>query len=907
MMVTPGTRLGAYEIIAPLGAGGMGEVYRARDTRLDRIVAIKVLAASLGSDPQFRERFDREARAISQLDHPHICALYDVGEQDGTSFLVMQYLEGETLELRLQKGALPLDQALQRAIEIADALATAHRMGIVHRDLKPGNVMLTKTGAKLLDFGLAKEAASSASPAGGLSMLPTTPPGLTVQGTILGTFQYMAPEQLEAHEADTRTDIFAFGAVLYEMLTGNKAFAGRSQATLIAAIMSAEPNAIAASQPLVPLALDRLVRKCLAKDPEARWQDARDLRDELRWIADAGSQSDVPSHKHEVSHRWRPWTIVAAALTIAAVTSWGWWRAARRIEQPLIQFDVDVGPDTALARLAAGGPSTIAISPDGMRLVYAASVSAGGPTRLFTRRLNQPKATELPGTEQATSPFFSPDGQWVGFRTQRTLSKISVDGGAVVPLSDDPPPLNGASWGQDGGIILGTRGLVRIPDGGGRSVQLTELAPEELFHTRPQILPGGKAVLFTTTKSTPTVETASIEVVLLTDHRRKTLLEGGGAGRYLPSGHLLYGTRGTLFAIPFDVDRLETHGSALPVVDGVAYNPAGFPEYDVSDTGTLIYRRGGIATNQLSTLQWLDGAGKKTPLSDKPRDYEWPSLSPDGQRLALDVGEQGTRDIWIYEWQRDRMTRLTVRANPGAPTWSPDGRYVIFGRGAAGALFWARADGAGQPQPLTQSRYFQVSPSFTPDGKRLAYVELRGGIAQIWTVPIEERAGQLRAGTPEQLVEAPARGGGYSLVVFSPDGRWLAYTSTESGRSEVYVRAFPAPPSGPGGRVLISNAGGTFPIWSRAGRELFYQSGDQIMAVSYTVKDDSFVAETPRAWATKLGGSASVGRRFDVAPDGKRLALLTPVEPQEAPKADHDVVFVLNLLDELRRRMPTGR
>jgi serine/threonine-protein kinase len=614
----------------------------------------------------------------------------------------------------------------------------------------------------------------------------------------------------------------------------------------------------------------------------------------------------------DVRRRW-PWAIVAAAaaaaaVTVAAVTSWGWWRATRRIEQPLIQFDVDVGSDTALARVTPGGPSTIAISPDGMRFVFAARISAAGPTQLFTRRLNQPKATELPGTEQATSPFFSPDGQWVGFRSQRALSKISVDGGPVVSLTDDPPPLNGASWGKDGGIILGTRGLVRIPDGGGPPVQLTELEPEELFHTRPQILPGGKAVLFTVTKSTPTVETASIAVVSLADRRRKTLLQGAGAGRYLPSGHLLYGTRGTLFAIPFDIDRLEVHGNALPVADGVAYNPAGFPEYDVSDNGTLIYRRGGTATNQLSTLQWLDGTGKKTPLRDKPDDYEWPSLSPDGQRLALDVGEQGTRDIWIYEWQLDKMTRLTIRANPGAPTWSPDGRYVIFGRGAAGALFWTRADGAGQPQPLTQSRYFQVSPSFTPDGKRLAYIELSGGISQIWTVPIEDRGGQLRAGTPERLVELPTRGaGGYAIVAFSPDGRWLAYTSTESGRGEVYVRAFPASPSGPGGRVLISNAGGTFPIWSRAGRELFYQSGDQIMAVSYTVTGDSFVAEKPRVWAAKLAGSASVGRRFDVAPDGKRLAVLTPVEPLEAPRADHDVVFVLNLLDDLRRRVPTGR
>jgi serine/threonine-protein kinase len=901
MSLNPGSRFGPYDILSPLGAGGFGEVYKARDTRLDRTVAIKILPSA---DPELKTRFEREAKAIAALTHPHICTLYDVGHQDGTDYLVMEALEGETLAARIARGPIKIDDALKIAIEIAEALDTAHRAGIVHRDLKPANVMLTKGGVKLLDFGLAK--LRSATPAvSGMSVAATvTTPPVTATGSILGTLQYMAPEQLEGHEADRRSDIFAFGAVLYETLTGAKAYAGRSQATLIAAIMTGEPTSVAASQPHMSQALDRLVRKCLAKDPDARWQDAGDLRDELRWIAQAPSQQEVHAQQGVGARAWWLRAIVAAALTVAAVTSWGWWRAARPVEQAMIQFDVDVGPDVALAHLAAGGPSTIGISPDGMRLVYAASVSAGGPTRLFTRRLNQPKATELPGTEQATSPFFSPDGQWVGFRSQRTLSKISVDGGAAVPLSDNPPPINGASWGQDGGIILGTRGLVRISDDGGPPVQLTELGREELFHTRPQVLPGHKAVLFTVTKSTPSVETASIEVVSLVDHRRKTLLQGGGAGRYLPSGHLLYGSRGTLFAIPFDVDRLETYGRAVPVVDGVAYNPAGFPEYDVSDSGILIYRRGGgIGTMELSTLQWHDDAGKTTPLRDKPGDYEWPSISPDGQRLAVDVGEQGTRDIWIYEWQLDKMTRLTVRANPGAPTWSPDGRYVIFGRGAAGALFWTRADGAGQPQPLTQSRYFQVSPSFTPDGKRLAYFQMRGGIAQIWTVPIEDRAGQLRAGTPEQLVELPISGA-YSILAFSPDGRWLAYTSAESGRSEVYVRAFTASPSRLGGRVLASNAGGTFPIWSRTGHELFYQAGDQVMAVSYTVNGDSFVTEKPRVWARTSGVlTPGPGRKFDVAPDGKRLAVVTPVEAREAPKADHDVVFVLNFFDELRRRV----
>jgi serine/threonine protein kinase/Tol biopolymer transport system component len=905
MALTAGARLGPYEILSALGAGGMGEVYRARDTRLDRTVAIKVLRDALSVDPRFRERFDREARTISQLDHPHICSLYDVGEQDGTSFLVMPYLEGETLEARLKKGALSLDRALEYAIQIADALNKAHRAGITHRDLKPGNVMLTKSGAKLLDFGLAK-GTTGVGAAAGLSMLPTTPPNLTVQGTILGTFQYMAPEQLEGHEADARTDIFAFGAVMYEMLTGKKAFAGKSQATLIAAIMSSQPASIAVDQPLVPPALDRVVRKCLAKDPEARWQTARDLHDELQWIGNPGSHEGVPSQRFvDLRRRWS-WAIVAAAIAVVVFMSRSLWYSTRPIEQPLIRLDVDLGPDVALAALGSG--STAVISPDGTRLVYAASVS-GGRARLFTRRLDQVQAAELPGTDGATWPFFSPDGQWVGFTARNELNKIPVEGGLVVPLGG-VTAFTGASWGRDGTIIMGARSLMRIPDGGGTPTTVTELASGELAHGRPQVLPGGKAVLFTVRRSTADAGTASIEVVSLSDQRRKTVLRGGAAGRVLPSGHLVFGDRGTLFAIPFDLERLETHGRAVPVLDGVAYVPqSGVTDFDVSDGGTLVYRKAGRdAATPLSTLDWIDGTGRKTSLRDKPGDYEWPSFSPDGQRLALSVTvEQGTRDVWILDWQRDTMTRLTSGANSGAPTWSPNGQYVIFSGGNAGGMFWTRADGSGQPQPLTQSRDFQVSPSFAPDGKRLAFVEPKGPTSQIWTVPVDDRGGQLRVGTPELFLTVPLVAP-VAIVSASPDGRWLAYPSTETGSAEVYVRPFPAPPSGPGSKRQVSNAGGAFPIWSRTSHELFYQSGDQIMTVSYTVNGDAFMAEKPRVWAAKVGGLASDGRRrFDVAPDGKRLAVLTPVEPVQAPKVDHDVVFVLNFLDELRRRAPVGK
>jgi hypothetical protein len=430
-----------------------------------------------------------------------------------------------------------------------------------------------------------------------------------------------------------------------------------------------------------------------------------------------------------------------------------------------------------------------------------------------------------------------------------------------------------------------------------------------LMHGRPQILPGDKAALFTVRRSTADAGAASIEVVSLGDRHRKTVLRGGAAGRVLPSGHLVFGDRGTIFAIPFDLERLETHGRAVPVLDGVAYvAQSGVTDFDVSDGGTLVYRKGGRdAATPLSTLHWLDGTGRKTPLRDKPGDYEWPSFSPDGRRLALSVAVEGTRDVWIHDWQRDTMTRLTIGANSGAPTWSPDGRYLVFSRGNAGGLSWTGADGAGQPQPLTQSRNFQVSPSFTSDGKRLVFVEPKGPTSQIWTVPVDDREGQLRVGTPELFLTVPLDAP-FAIVSVSPDGRWLAYPSTETGSAEVYVRPFPARPSGPGGKWQISNAGGVFPTWSRAGHELFYQSGDQIMRVSYTVNGDAFMPEKPRVWAAKLGGLASDGRRrFDIEPDGKRLAVLTPVEPVQASKVDHEVVFVLNFLDELRRRVPVGK
>jgi Tol biopolymer transport system component len=554
----------------------------------------------------------------------------------------------------------------------------------------------------------------------------------------------------------------------------------------------------------------------------------------------------------------------------------------------------------------ANAGSAVILSPDGTRLVYEASV-AGGPTKLFTRRLDQLKATELPGTDGADGPFFSPDGQWVAFAVGNKLNKISVDGGAVVPLGD-VTPYGGGSWAADGSVVAAQllKGLVRVSPGGAAPTAITEIATGEFIQEYPQILPGDKAALFTAYTTPPDPEKASIDVVTFADHHRKTLVRGGVSPRYAASsngtGHLLYINKGTLYAIPFDPNHLETSGAAVPVVDGVAtaVQASGGGQYDLSKTGTLIYRRGtGGPTSGMVTVRWLDANGKTEALVTKPASYQGPRLSPDGRRLAVVIREGSGQDVWVYEMQRETWTKLSSGGTNVSPIWSPDGKYIVFGALATG-MMWTRSDGAGQPQPLTQSKSIQVPWSFTPDGKRLAYIDVSnasgGGGAQIWTLPLEGEGGQWKGGTAEPFLKTQFTD---VTPAFSPDGHWLAYQSNESGRDEVYVRPFPIPSSGQGGKWTISSNGGIAPVWSKSGHELLYLSGAQIMAVSYSVKGDAFQQEKARVWAAKLGGG-----QWDLAPDGKRLAVLMPVEAPEAPKADHEVVFLQNFFDELRRKAP---
>jgi serine/threonine-protein kinase len=866
MPLSVGDKLGPYEIVSAIGKGGMGEVWRARDPRLGRDVAIKISAQ------QFTDRFEREARAIAALNHSNICTLYDVGP----NYLVMEFVEGATLADRITQGPIPLDEALAIAKQIADALEAAHEKGIVHRDLKPANVKIKPDGSiKVLDFGLAKSAES-------VAVTPDSPT-MTLPGMILGTAAYMSPEQARGKEVDKRADIWAFGMVLYEMVTGKRLFQGQSVSDTLAAVTTQEPD-----WSRLPAKVQRLLRRCLEKDPKRRLRDISGV--ELLLEEDAGHGA--------TSALWPAWIAALAALVAIAlgIAFWAPWRAEKPPDRQLTRLDVDLGADVSLPAPNIGG-SDVAISPDGTRLAFV----SGTPTKLFSRRVDQPKARELPGTEGASLPFFSPDGQWVGFYAGGKLNKISVEGGAVVPLGDIAV-LAGASWGEDGSIFLSEAGLLRIPAGGGTPETIAAPASGEIALNFPQILPGGKAILFVGV-TTLNVDKLTIEVLTLADRHRKIVALGGNSPRYLATsggaGHLVYVSRGTLFAVPFDLDKLKTRGTAVPVLDDVAIegeNGAG--QYDFSRTGTMVYRRSSGGTSGMKTLQWLDPAGRKEPLRAKPGAYQYPNLSPDGKRVALTVAEGGSRDVWVYDPQRDAMTRLTSGGAIYAdPVWSPDGHSVVFASYGNG-IFQARADGSGQPDALTQSKTNQIPWSFTPDGKRLAYFEI--GKSQIWTMPVEVEGGQLKAGKPEQFLESNFDD---NAPAFSPDGRWLAYYSNESGRYEVYVRAFPQPSSGQGGKWQVSNSGGTTVRWSRHGHELMYQSGDQIMAVSYTVKGDTFVSEKPRVWIAKLGG----GTHWDLAPDGKHVAVVTPVESAKAPTEDHEVVFLLNFFDELRRRVPPSK
>jgi Tol biopolymer transport system component len=858
MPLSPGDKLGPYEIVAPLGAGGMGEVYRARDPKLNRDVAIKVLPAALSDDPQYMARFEREAQLLAALSHPNIAAVY--GIEQGA--IVMELVEGDDL-----KGPLPLDEALGVARQIAAGLEAAHERGIIHRDLKPANIKITPAGGvKILDFGLAKSVSESSAAVGSNPTIsPTLSLAMTQAGMILGTAAYMSPEQARGKPVDKRTDIWAFGVVLYEMVTGRRLFEGEDLTETLASVVKDRPDLSSVPEKVRPL-----LERCLEKDPKKRLRDIGDM-ELLLTEAAAPAGETAPSGTRFGNAGW----IVAAVLAMVAGTaSWIGSHATRPAPlKPLVRLDVDLGAE--LMAPATGGPNAI-LSPDGARLAY---FSQG---KLFARRLDQPKAVELAGTLGATAPFFSPDGLWVAFFNSGKLMKISAEGGAPITLLDGVS--GSGSWAEDGSIIVTHNGLSRVPSAGGPAVQVIPLVSGESKRW-PQVLPGSKAALFTVHRRTSGDGEDRVDVAILADKSRKTLIPGATFGRYLPAsngtGHLVYLNKGTLFAVPFDPGKLEIQGSPAPVLDDVA-------SFDFSRDGTLAYRSGVASGADLVTLEWLDAEGKTQPILSKPGRYQVPRVSPDGQRVAVVDGP----DIWVYEAKRDILTRLTFGGGPNdRPVWSPDGRFIVYQ--APGGIWWIRSDGASKPQKLMDG--YQPF-SFTSDGKWLTGVAAGTGI---WTVAIQTDSAGLRAGTPQNVVNAiqPA---------FSPDGRWLAYSSNESGPLRVYVRAFPDK----GGIWQVSDEGGAYPVWSRNGRELFFRSEDnRIMAVAYDARSDSFAHDKPRLWSSRQLAIATPtgGYNFDPAPDGKRVAVLMPAETPEAKRARSQLTFLLNFADELQRKALTGR
>jgi serine/threonine-protein kinase len=722
----------------------------------------------------------------------------------------------------------------------------------------------------------------------------------------------MSPEQASGKPVDKRADVWSFGVVLLEMLTGQRLFDGETISHTLADVLRGpiDFNRLPAG---TPRAIRDLLRRCLHRDVKKRLRDVGEARIAIEDALGGSALEDMssaalpaPAAPQSVVSRALPWAVAAVLFVALGLALWAPWRLEKPVDRPLVRLDVDLGADAAFPSANNLAGTSIAISPDGTRLVYI----SGPPPRLFTRRLDQPKATELPGTQGAILPFFSPDGQWVGFGANGKVSKISVEGGAVLPLGE-VGTFAGASWAEDGSIFVSDfgKGLLQFPAAGG-APKIVAPTVGEADLVVPQLLPGGKAIV-STACTLGGANNCNIEVLTLADSRRKILARGGQSPHYLASstgaGHLLYLNKATLFAISFDPTTLETRGTAVPVLDDVGYATlTGGGLFDVSRTGTLIYRRWRSDVAAMTTVQWVspsdESTGKKEPLRVTPGAYQTLRLSPDGKRIALEIREGANRDIWVYDPQRDAVTRLTFGSLNGSPVWSPDGQYVVFAK-VNGGIFQARADGASPPQALTGSKTFQVPWSFTPDGKRLAYFE-SVGTPQIWTVPLEDQGGQLKAGTPEPFLKSNFNDQAPS---FSPDGRWLAYQSNESGRTEVYVRAFPPPSSGQGGKWQVSNNGGGGPQWSRTGHELVYRSGNQLMTVSYAVNGTTFVADKPRVWIAALGGARVAIGEWDLAPDGKRVAAVIPEGTAQAPQQEHEIVMLLNFADELRRRVPVGK
>jgi len=868
MNLAPGTRLGAYEILTLVGSGGMGEVYRARDTRLDRIVAIKVLQGHLAVSPETRQRFEREARVVSSLNHPHICTLFDVGHQDGMDYLVMEFLEGESLADRLARGALPIPELLQIGIEVADALDRAHRQGLVHRDLKPGNVVLTRSGAKLLDFGLARVTGLEAQAASGLSS-PTMSRPLTAEGTIVGTYQYMAPEQLEGSEADARSDIFSLGAVLYEMASGRRAFQGKSQASLIAAILRESPPPITSIRDSVPPSLERVVLRCLEKNPDDRYQTARDVLLDLKWAGEAGSRAGVaaPVAARRKSRERLAWALAGAALT-AAVALGGFTIAHRPAPPVPLRFFAPTPRGILLN-------DTPKVSPDGRYIAFNASDTTG-KSMIWLRPMGSLEAAPIQGTEGARRPFWSPDSRYLAFMADGRLRKVAVEGGPPQTLCESQSAGDG-SWGTSGLILFDgspTDSVRMVEAAGGtpRAVTVIDRGRREVGTAWPSFLPDGRHFLFLGMTNRP--DESALKVGDIRSPKVVTLATGSFSRiEYVEPGYILYARDRSLLAQPFDARGLRFTGEPFPVVDDVAVGGGVGTNADFSSSRTALVFRGG-ASGRRMRMTWVDRGGKVLGGVGDPGDYFNLSLSPDGRRVAASTGDPNT-DIWILDGSRGVSTRLTFDpAIEYSPLWSPDGSRVAFTseRLAPTGIYVKRANGAGAESLLFHLPGRSSATSWSRDGKLLVGIVRNPAAAwDIWAFPLDgSRA-------PYAVVAGPRFDGEPAL---SPDGRWVAYTSNESGRFEIYAQSM----EGTGGRLQISGQGGRDAHWRADGRELFYLApAGGMYAVDVTPGSTLGLGAPRRLFDQPNEVVDPTGHSFDVTADGQRFLVRRDAEHSEPP------------------------
>jgi serine/threonine protein kinase/Tol biopolymer transport system component len=856
----PGSKLGPYLIEAELGAGGMGQVYRASDTRLQRTVAIKVLSATLVSSPEAKQRFEREARAISQLQHPNICVLHDVGHDSGVDYLVLEYLDGETLGDRLKKGPLGASDAIAIARQVADALVKAHRSGIVHRDLKPGNVMLTKSGAKLMDFGLAKPSGFQTAAGSGSvfsAALTNTSPAspLTSVGSIIGTVQYMAPEQIEGREADVRSDIFSFGLVLFEMLSGRRAFEGKTQASIVASILALEPPPLVSLQPAVPATLDQVVRICLRKDPDERFQNAHDLKLQLEMIESSAASAATtapPTQRSSVM----VYALAAALVVSLLVASASWWRLN---SQPVT---VVRGALLAPEGTTFSNSGTAQISPDGRYVVYGAVTA--GVRRLWLQSFASTDPVALAGTEGASYPFWSPDSRSVAFFSGNKLRRVDINGGPPLTICDSGEGRGGA-WNRDGVILFGgrTAPLMKVSAAGGAPTPLTKLDEKAGEHTHrwPNFLPDGKHFLFMTGATGNDNPTNAIYLGALDSPETRKLFVASSNVVYV-DGYILYRRESSLLAQPFDARKAVTTGDAIPIADQIRFDPSvSVATFSASNGGTLVYQAGGNTAGS-QQLTWFDSTGKKLGTIGKQELGYSLALAPDGKHTAqMLVDQTGNQDVWVYDTTRELKIRLTFDPQRQAdPVWFPDSKRVVYSSEIVGSgqLFAKNADGSGSEERLLESKAIDFPEDISADGRHLVFTRRTAGNTgfDIMVLPLFGDRKPF-AYLQTQFNEAGAR--------ISPDGKWLAYSSDESGRDEVYISTFPQA----GSKWQVSN-GGAEPRWSASGKELYYISSEEkLMLVPISVNGNSV---QPGAARELFQMHSAVGRKqYSVARDGRIL------------------------------------